>query len=332
MRRREFIIFTAGAASWPLVAGAQEARRLPIIGALMSTGETDLEEQPRLAAFVGRLRELGWIEGRNVHLEIRWGAANDDINRRYAAELVAMKADVIVADTSQTVAALQKATDAIPIVAAGFTDPVGAGFVESLARPGGNITGLAGFEYAIAAKWLELLKEIAPDVTRVAVVRDPTIASGIGQFAAIQTVATIGTELSVVAAHDSLDEIERAVVAFARRPNGGLLVTANPFGRIHREVIAALAARHKLPAVYPFRYYATAGGLISYGANIDKLWPPAADYVDRILKGQKPADLPVQQPTKSLSQRCGPLSRTPSRRIGRTALDGFRLRRSLTVG
>jgi len=212
--------------------------------------------------------------------------------------LVAFAPDVIIANSTQTITVLQKTTRTIPIVFAGTIDPVGGGFVESLARPGGNITGFSGFEYAIAAKWLELLKEIAPNVTRAAVLRDPTISSGIGQFAAIQTAAPIGIELSVISMHGALDDVERAVAAFAKRANGGLLVTASPFGRNHADAIAALAARYKLPAVYPFRYYVMAGGLISYGTNITALYRPAAEYVDRILKGAKPGDLPVQAPTK----------------------------------
>jgi putative ABC transport system substrate-binding protein len=258
----------------------------------------DPEEQARFTAFAQRLRELGWIDGRNVRLDIRWGSGDDERNRRYASELVALAPDVILADTSQTVATLQNATRTIPIVFAGAIDPVGAGSIESLARPGGNATGFTAFEFAISAKWLELLKEVAPHVTRAAVLRDPNSASGIGQFAAIQAVAPMGMELSVVSLYDNTDAIEHAVAAFARRSNGGLVVTASPFGRNRRDVIAALAARYKLPSVYPFRYYVTAGGLISYGPNLASLYRPAADYVDRILKGERPAELPVQAPTK----------------------------------
>jgi putative ABC transport system substrate-binding protein len=298
MRRREFIAALGFAAAWPLAAHAQQSELMRRIGALMSTGESDPEEQARLAAFVQRLKELGWIDGGNMRLDIRWGSGDDERNRRYASELVALAPDVILADTSQTVATLQKATHTIPIVFAGAIDPVGAGFIESLARPGGNATGFTAFEYAIGAKWLELLRGVAPHVTRAAVLRDPASASGIGQFAAIQAVAPTGMELSVVSILDNADAIERAVATFARRSNGGLVVTASPFGRNRRDVIAALAARYKLPAVYPFSYYVAAGGLSSYGPNLTSLYRPAADYVDRILKGERPAELPVQAPTK----------------------------------
>jgi len=298
MRRRDFIAALGGAAAvWPVATRAQQPERTRRVGALMSTGESDPEEQARLTAFVQRLKELGWIEGGNLRLDVRWGSGDDERNRRYASELVALAPDVVLADTTQTIAILQKATRTIPIVFAGVIDPVGAGFVESLARPGGNTTGFTGFEYAIGAKWLELLREIAPRVTRAAVLRDPTLSSGIGQFAAIQAVAPMGIELSAVDVHDA-DSIERALAAFARRSNGGLIVTASPFGRNRRDLIAALAARYKLPAVYPFRYYVTVGGLISYGPDLDGNYRPAADYVDRILKGERPADLPVQAPTK----------------------------------
>jgi putative tryptophan/tyrosine transport system substrate-binding protein len=297
VRRRDFAVFVGAAVAWPLMARAQQSEPLRRVGALLSTGEGDAQEQANLAAFVARLKELGWIEGRNLRLDIRWGAADDERNRRYAAELVALVPDVILADTSQTVGALQKATRTIPIVFAGATDPVGAGFVESLARPGGNTTGFTVFEYSIAGKWLELLRESAPRMKRAAVLRDPTIASGVGQFAAIQALAPEGIELSAINVHNA-GTIERALAAFAQRPDGGLIVTASPFGRNHPDVIAAFAARYRLPAVYPFRYFVTAGGLISYGPNLAIIYRPAADYVDRILKGEKPADLPVQAPTK----------------------------------
>lgn len=297
MRRREVIAMLGAATLTPLIAQAQQSEPLKRVGALMSTGESDAKEETNLAAFRARLKELGWIEGHNLRLDLRWGAADDERNRRYATELVALAPDVILADTSQTVAALLKATRTIPIVFAGATDPVGAGFVDSLARPGGNITGFTVFEYAIAGKWLELLRQVAPHMTRVAVLRDPTIASGVGQFAAIQAGASLGIELSAVNVHNA-ETIERAVAEFAQRPNGGLIVTASPFGRNHPDIIAALAARYRLPAVYPFRYFASAGGLISYGPNLALIYRPAADYVDRILKGERPAELPVQAPTK----------------------------------
>jgi ABC-type uncharacterized transport system substrate-binding protein len=298
MRRRAFIAAIGAAALSPLPARAQQLERQRRVAALMSTGAGDAEEQARLAAFRARLAELGWSEGRNVGLDIRWGAGEDEPNRRFATELVALAPDVILADTTQSITVLQKTTRTIPIVFAGVIDPVGGGFVESLSHPGGNITGLATFEYAIAAKWLELLKEVAPRVSRAAVLRDPTISSGVGQFAAIQAVAPIGLELSVITIHDDLKNIDRAVAAFAQRPDGGIVVTASPFGRNHRDAITALMARYKVPAVYPFRYYTAAGGLVSYGSDISSQYRPAAEYVDRILKGEKPADLPVQVPTK----------------------------------
>jgi putative ABC transport system substrate-binding protein len=294
MRRREFITLLGGAAlARPPAARAQQAERVRRVGVLMAVAADDPEGQARQTAFMQGLQEMGWSDGRNIHLDVRWGAADRD-RIRYAAELVALAPDVILAISSPTVAALQQATRKVPIVFAGVIDPVGAGFVESMARPGGNTTGFIAFEYAIAAKWLELLKEIAPSVTRAAVLRDPTFAAGIGQFAAIQAVGRIGIELSVIDVHD-VGTIERAIAAFARRSDGGLIVTASPFATNHPDVIPALAARYKLPAVYPFRYY---GGLISYGPDTVSQLRPAAGYVDRILKGEKPGDLPVQAPTK----------------------------------
>ena len=295
MKRREFITLLGGAAAaWPLAARAQPTDQKRRVGVLMHMSENHAEGQARVAAFREGLQELGWIDGRNLRLEVRWGGGDAERIRRFAAELVALRADVIFASASNTVAALQKATRKVPIVFAAVIDPIGAGFVESMARPGGNSTGFVAFEYAIAAKWLELLKEIAPAVTRAAVLRDPTYAAGIGQFAAIQAVGPIGMELSAIAVHDA-GAIEPAVAAFARVAKGGLIVTASPFATNHPDVIPALAARYKLPAVYPFRYY---GGLISYGPDNAGQYRPAAGYVDRILKGEKPADLPVQAPTK----------------------------------
>jgi putative ABC transport system substrate-binding protein len=298
MNRRQFIVTVGATAMAPIAVRAQQSEPVKRVSGLMSGRESAAEEQARLAVFIARLKELGWSEGRNLRLDIRWGAGEDERIHRYTTELVALAPDVIITDTTQTVTALQKATHTIPVVFAGVIDPVGGGFVESLARPGGNITGLSTFEYAIAAKWLELLKEVAPRVTRVVVLRDPTVSSGIGQFAAIQTVAPIGMELSVISTHAGLDDIERGVAAFARRGDGGLLAPAGPLGRNRPDAITALAVRYKLPAVYPFRYYAMAGGLISYGPDLTALYRPAAEYVDRILKGEKPADLPVQAPTK----------------------------------
>jgi len=297
VKRRAFIVALGAVPLAPIAARAQKSEPMRRIGVLLSTSESDAKEEANLVAFHARLKELGWIEGHNLRLDIRWGAADDERNRRYAAELVALAPDVILADTSQTVAALLKATHTIPIVFAGATDPVGAGFVDSLARPGGNTTGFTVFEYSIAGKWLELLRQIAPRITRAAVLRDPTIASGVGQFAAIQAVAPDGIELSAVNVHNA-STIERAIAAFAQRSDGGLIATASPFGRNHPDVIAALAARYRLPAVYPFRYFVTAGGLISYGPNLAIIYRPAAEYVDRILKGEKPAELPVRAPTK----------------------------------
>ena len=290
MRRRDFITAIGGVATaWPLAAHAQQAqvRRIDV---LMNVGESDAEGQARLTAFVQRLRELGCTHGRNVQLDVRWSAGNDESYRHYVTELIALAPDVIFAFTSPIVLALQHATRSVPIVFAGVIDPVGSGLVASLARPSGNTTGFALFEYAIAAKWLELLKEIAPHVTRTAVLRDPTIAAGIGQFAAIQAVGPIGMELSVID--------EQAVTEFARASNGGMGVTASPFGANHPEMIATLATRYKLPTVYPFRYFIAAGGLMSYGPELISQSAHAADYVDRILKGEKPADLPVQVPSK----------------------------------
>jgi putative ABC transport system substrate-binding protein len=297
--RRKFLATLLGgsAVAWPLAARAQQPERMRRIGVLMNVGESDPQGRARLGAFVQRLVELGWSDGRNARLDIRWGAGDAERFRQYAGELVALAPDVILANASVTVAALQQVTRKVPIVFAGVIDPVGAGFVRSLARPGGNTTGFTIFEYAIGAKWLELLKEIAPNVMRAAVLRDPTIAAGIGQFAAIQAVGPVGMELSVVDLHDA-DAIERDVAEFARGSNGGLIVTGSPFAANHPDVIVAFAARYKLPAVYPFRYMVDLGGLISYGPDLVSDFRPAAGYVDRILKGEKPADLPVQAPTR----------------------------------
>ena len=264
-----------------------------------SRAADDPEGQARLAVFLQGLQELGWTDGRNVRIDHRWAAADADRSRTYAAELVALAPDVILASGSQTVAALQQTTRTVPIVFVNVIDPVGGGFVASLARPGGNTTGFTSFEYSLSGKWLELFKEIAPNLTRVAILRDPTIAAGIGQFAAIQAMAppSFGVELSPIGVRDAA-EIERDVAAFARQSNGGLIVTASSATAVHRELIITLAARHRLPAVYPFRYFVTIGGLISYGPDPTDQFRRAAGYVDRILKGEKPADLPVQSPTK----------------------------------
>jgi len=298
MRRREFITLLGGAAAWPLVARAQQPERMRHIGALMYLGEGgDAEGQARLAAFAQALGQLGWTEGRNLRTETRWANA-DDIRRR-ATELVALAPDVLLAGTgTPTLAPLLEATRSVPIVFAIAIDPVGAGFVASLARPGGNATGFTAYEYSMSGKWLELLKEIAPRVTRVAVLRDPAVASGIGLFSAIQIVAPpLGVEVTPVDVRDPA-EIARAVTAFASGSNGGLIVTGGALATVHRQLIAALAARYRLPAVFASRPYVTAGGLISYGPDLLDQFRRAAGYVDRILKGEKPADLPVQAPTK----------------------------------
>jgi len=295
--RRKFLATLGGAAvAWPLAARAQQGQRMRRVGVLMATG--DPEAQARVTAFPQGLQQLGWTVGRNVRIDYRWGAVDADHSRRYAAELVALASDVILASGSPTVAALQQATRTVPIVFVNIVDPVGAGFVDSLAQPGGNATGFILFEYVISAKWLELLKEILPQLKRVAVLRNPDVASGIGQLAVIQAAAPLfGVEVRPVNMRDA-DEIERAVTAFARSSNGGLIVTASNPAAVHRKLIIALAARHRLPAVYAFRYHATSGGLISYGPNTTDPFRRAAGYIDRILKGEKPADLPVQAPTK----------------------------------
>jgi putative ABC transport system substrate-binding protein len=299
MRRREFITLVGGAAAWPMVARAQQNERVRRIGVLVASPADDAEFQARIAAFNEGLAQLGWAEGRNVRIDTRWATTNADDLRKHAAELAAWTPDVLFAASgTATVAALLQATRTVPIVFATVVDPVGAGFVASLARPGGNATGFTMFEYGMSGKWLELLKQIAPGVTRAAVLRDPAIASGIGQFGAVQAVApSLGVELSPVDVRDAA-EIERAVAAFAGIQNGGLVVTGSPSSTLHRGLIIALAARHKLPAVYFERYFVTAGGLVSYGANFVDQHRRAAGYVDRILKGEKPADLPVQAPTK----------------------------------
>jgi putative tryptophan/tyrosine transport system substrate-binding protein len=298
MKRREFITLFSGAAAWPLAARAQQqGERVRRIGVLTYLAADDAEGQARLAAFAQALKQLGWSDGRNLQIEPRWATA-DDI-RRHAAELAALSPDVLLAATgTATTAALQQATRTVPIVFTIVIDPVGAGFVASLAKPGGNATGFMAYEYSMSGKWLELLKEIAPRVTRAAVLRDPAVASGIGQFGAVQIVApSFGVELIPVDVHDA-GEIERAVAAFASGSNGGLIVTGSALGTTHRELITTAVAQHKLPAVYPSRPYVTAGGLISYGPDLLDQFRRAAGYVDRILKGEKPADLPVQAPTK----------------------------------
>jgi putative ABC transport system substrate-binding protein len=298
MKRREFItLFGGAAASWPLAARAQQGERMRRIGVLAPTAPDDAEAQTRFAALRQGLQRFGWIEGRNLQIDARWGAGDAGAIGSAATELAALAPDVIVASGSAAAAILQ-ATRTVPIVFVSVPDPVGSGFVESLAQPGGNATGFIMFEYGLSAKWLELLKEIAPSVTRAAVLRDPAIVAGIGQFAVIQSAApSVGVDVSAINMHDGA-EIERAVTAFARRPNGGLILTASALAAIHRDLVVSLAARYKLPAVYITRYFVAGGGLVSYGPDFVDQYRRAAEYVDRILKGEKPADLPVQAPTK----------------------------------
>jgi len=302
MRRREFITLLGGAAMWPLAARAQQPDRMRRIGVLIGSAADadadDTDAQARLAAFLQGLAQLGWTDGRNVQIEIRRGGGDAEHIRQYAAELVALAPDVILTSGAATIPPLLQATRSVPIVFTGVVDPVGAGVVDSLARPGGNATGFILFEYGLSGKWLELLKQIAPGVTRAAIIRDSAISSGIGQFGAIQSVAPLfGVELSPVNVRDA-GEIERAVTAFARSANGGLIATASALTVVHRDLIVALAARHKLPAIYHRRLFVSSGGLISYGPDLVDQFRQAAGYVDRILKGEKPADLPVQAPTK----------------------------------
>jgi putative ABC transport system substrate-binding protein len=299
MKRREFITLLGGAAAaWPLAARAQQKERVRRIGVFMPGVADDPEYQARNAAFLQGLGELGWIVGRNVRIEYRWGAGDVERYRAIAAELVALAPDVVLALGYSTVSALQKASRSVPIVFANVTDPVGGSLVASLARPGGNITGFTTSEFGFSGKWLELLKEIAPRVTRVAVMRDAAVASQIGLFGGLQSVApSLRVELRPVDMREA-GEIESAVVAFAREPNGGLIAMSNAAVLKHRELIVALAAQHRLPAVYAYRTHVASGGLISYGPNNIDQFRRAAGYVDRILKGEKPADLPVQNPTK----------------------------------
>jgi putative ABC transport system substrate-binding protein len=298
MRRREFITLLSGAAAtWPVAGAAQQPERLRRIGVLMNARSDDADGQARIHAFVQALQELGWIDQRNARIDVRWGAGNAERYSRYAAELVALTPDVILAPTSAVVATLQRTTHTVPIVFTSVIDPVGAGFVANLARPGGNMTGFAAFEYGLSGKWLALLKEIAPSIKRAAVLRDPATAGGIGQLAAIQAVApSLGIELTPLDVRRA-NELEHAIAEFARVPDGGVIVTAGP-ANVHREHINALMVRHRLPTVYPFRYYVESGGLVGYGPDIIGEYRPAAAYVDRILRGEKPANLPVQTPTK----------------------------------
>ena len=298
LKRREFITLLGGAAAtWPLAARAQQGERVRRIGVLMSFAADDPEGKAQTAAFVQGLQQLGWTDGRNVRIDYRHGLGNADDTRKYAAELVALAPEVILAIGGATAGPLLQTTRTVPIVFTNVSDPVGAGFVDSLAQPGGNATGFILFEYGISAKWLELLKQIAPNVTRVGVIRDAALAVGPAQFGVIQAVApSLRMEVSPINLRDA-GEIERAVTAFARAPDGGLIVTGSALSLVHRDLIITLAARHKLPAVYFLRTFVTGGGLIFYGPNSIDPYQRAAGYVDRILKGEKPADLPVQAPT-----------------------------------
>ena len=298
MRRREFISLIGGATVWPLAANAQQRERMRRIGVLMNLAADDLEGQARNAVFLQGLQQFGWIVGSNVRIDIRWGGGDANHMRKEAGELVASAPDVILASGTTSLRPLLQATHSLPVVFANVADPVGAGFVASLAKPGGNATGFTAFEFGSAGKLLELLKEIAPGLTRAGVVRDPTQSSGTNQFAAIQAVAPfLRVEVRPLDARDA-SQIEPEIDAFAHNPNGGLIVVAGGQAAVHRALIAAAAARHRLPAVYPFRYYVASGGLISYGPENLDLFRRAAGYVDRILKGANPADLPVQEPVK----------------------------------
>jgi putative ABC transport system substrate-binding protein len=295
MRRREFVALLATAVTWPLAAQAQRMRR---IGVFMNYAEDTPQSQARLASFLEEMQELGWTAGRNVQIDYRWGVADSDRNRRNAAELVAFAPDVILASATAVTAALVQTTRTIPIVFVNVVDPVGAGFVQSMARPSGNATGFIPFEYGMGGKWLERLKQIAPGVRRVAVLQNPIVASRSGQLGAIEALApSLGVELSAFSVRET-GEIERAITRFAQAPTGGLIVVGAPSLETHHDLIVTLAAQHRLPAVYPYRSYVAGGGLMSYGTDLVAQFRRAAGYVDRILKGEKPADLPVQAPTK----------------------------------
>jgi putative ABC transport system substrate-binding protein len=297
MRRREFIGLVGGAAAWPLAAGAQQLVQMRRMGILLPAAADDTEFQARVGAFLQGLALLGWSIGRNVRIDIRWATANAADIRRHAAELAALAPDIILANGGSTVTPLLQVTRTVPIVFVTVTDPVGAGLVDSVARPGGNATGFMTAEFSIGGKWLELLKQIAPGVTRVAVLRNSTSA-GPALFAVIQAMApSLRVEVNPVNASDASD-FERVVAAVARAPNAGLIVTSVAAATLHRDLIIMLAARHKLPAVYWERFFVAAGGLISYGPDVIDQYRQAAGYVDRIFKGEKPADLPVQAPTK----------------------------------
>jgi putative tryptophan/tyrosine transport system substrate-binding protein len=299
MKRREFISLLGSAVvAWPLAARAQQGERIRRIGVLIGLAANDPEGLARIATLRQALQQLGWTDGGNLRMDTRWGGGNTDDLRKFAAELVALAPDAIFVAAGGSLGPLLQTTRTVPIVFTNVFDPVGAGFIDSLARPGGNATGFMNFEFGISGKWLELLKEVAPGVTRAAVLRDPALATGMAQFGAIQAVApSLGIEAIPINVRDA-PEIERAIAAFSRTANGGLIVTAAALTTIHRELIITLAARHKLPGVYPYRPFIVAGGLMSYTADLPDQDRRAAGYVDRILKGEKPADLPVQAPTK----------------------------------
>jgi ABC-type uncharacterized transport system substrate-binding protein len=298
VRRRAFIALMGAAAAWPRVAWPEQTQRMRRLGVCMNYAEDTPQSQARLASFLEEMEKLGWTAGRNVQIDYRWGIADADRNRRNAAELVALAPDVILASATAVTAALLQTTRTIPIVFVNVVDPVGAGFVQSMARPGGNATGFIPFEYGIGGKWLERLKQIAPGVKRVAVLQNPLAASRSGQLGAIEVLApSFGVELSAFTVRDT-GEIERTLAAFARAPNGGLIVVGALSLESNHDLIVALAAQHRVPAVYPYRSYVAAGGLMSYGTDLVAQFRRAAGYVDRLLKGNKPADLPVQAPTK----------------------------------
>jgi ABC-type uncharacterized transport system substrate-binding protein len=298
MRRRNFIALLGCAAAWPLAARAQQGERMRGIGVLMNLAADDPEAQRRMTAFVQGLQQFGWTDGRNMRIDARWSAGQPERLRKNAAEIVALTPDVIVAEGSASLAPLLQVNRTIPVVFTIVPDPVGAGFVDSLNQPGGNVTGFSQFEYGLSGKWLELLKEIAPRVKRVAVLREAGLTAGVAQYAALQAVApSLGVELVALNVRDNV-QIERSLATFARSSTDGMIVTSSPLAAVHRELIVTLAARHKLPAAYAVRYMTAAGGLLSYGPDFVDQYRHAAGYVDRILKGEKPADLPVQAPTR----------------------------------
>jgi putative tryptophan/tyrosine transport system substrate-binding protein len=298
MKRRQFIAALGSAAAWPVATLAQPPNQTRRIGTLLNLAPDDLETRARLAAFLGRLGELGWSEGKNLKIDYRWGMGDLDQHRKNATELVSLAPDVILVHGSTIMRPLQRATATIPIVFVSVADPIAGGFIDSLARPGGNATGFTSYDYGMSGKWLELLKQIAPQVVRVAVIRDPAQVSAGGQLGAISAVAPLlGVEPSPIGVRDAA-EIERAITTFGSQPNGGLIITTSAPAQINRDLIIALAAKNRLPAIYPYRLFVASGGLMSYGPDLVDQYRRAAEYVDRILKGEKPGDLPVQAPTK----------------------------------